>query len=583
MTRLITTLLLIAGASLELRAEMSVVLNPAVPSPVPVGYGLGLTAEVREAGPDPLVYRFRTRLAGGDFSLARDYAPGNTLEWTPGEREGSYQIEASVRNLTTGETSSTILPYEVVSQVNEGVPVINSTIHPLVFLYSAPPCPVGGRMKVQFRAGDGFAQNTPFKPCQQDVSMNFYLAGLRAETEYSVRHIVENDAKSIEGPELKLTTSPVEISVAAYKVLTPPTAGTNGILLQSSPFQLPVATDLSGNVIWYYSPRLSTFTRPEPGGFFLGLVSTPNSTPWNQVIRKFDLTGATVMETNAGRINEQLQAMGKRKINSFHHEARGTPDGRILVLADLEQIMTGVQGEDPVNVLADMILVLDGQMQVVWAWDAFDHLDVKRMATLGDTCGPVGGGCSYFFNAPISNDWLHGNSLQQTPDGDILYSARSQDWVIKIDYKQGKGNGAVVWRLGKDGDFQIDSTDPNPWFSHQHDPQFQFTNMSELTVFDNGNTRYEADQSITSRGQVYYIDEEKRVATPVLNADLGTYSLALGSSQKLANGNYHFNSGWGPGGTAQSIEVDPSGKIVYAIQAGVQQYRTFRMSDIYTP
>ena len=27
------------------------------------------------------------------------------------------------------------------------------------------------------------------------------------------------------------------------------------------------------------------------------------------------------------------------------------PDGRILVLADLEQIMTGVQGEDPVNVL----------------------------------------------------------------------------------------------------------------------------------------------------------------------------------------------------------------------------------------
>src|SRR6266545_4416613 len=101
MTRLIATLLLIAGASLELRAEMSVVLNPAVPSPVPVGFGLGLTAEVKEAGPDTLVYRFRTRLAGGEFSMARDYAPGNTLEWTPSEPEGLYQIEASVRNLTT--------------------------------------------------------------------------------------------------------------------------------------------------------------------------------------------------------------------------------------------------------------------------------------------------------------------------------------------------------------------------------------------------------------------------------------------------------------------------------------------------
>jgi len=164
--------------------------------------------------------------------------------------------------------------------------------------------------------------------------MNFYLAGMRAETEYSVRHMVESDSLSIEGPELTLTTPSVSLDIANYTVLTPPPPeAPNEVLLHSSPFQFPVATDLNGNLIWFYAPKLSTFTRPERGGFFFGLNETPNSDPWHQVLRKFDLTGATVMETNAGRINEQLLALGKRKINSFHHEVRGTPDGRILALA----------------------------------------------------------------------------------------------------------------------------------------------------------------------------------------------------------------------------------------------------------
>src|SRR5205814_6622409 len=172
----------------------------------------------------------------------------------------------------------------------------------------------------------------------------------------------------------------------------------------------------------------------------------------------------------------------------------------------------------------------DSNLQVLWSWDSFEHLDTHRKATLGDRCGPVGQGCSYFYLTPLANDWLHGNSLQETPDGNILYSARNQDWVIKIDYRNGQGTGAILWRLGKDGDFQIDSNDPNPWFSHQHDPQFEFGDRSILTLFDNGNVRYDADAEGThSRGQVLRIDEQNRLATLLLNADLGTYSFALGA------------------------------------------------------
>jgi len=344
-----------------------------------------------------------------------------------------------------------------------------------------------------------------------------------------------------------------------------------------------VATDLDGNLLWFYPENVTSLTRPEPGGYFFALIEPPTSNGTDHIVREFDLAGNTVAETNAGRINQQLAALGKRQIIAFHHEARRLRNGNIMMLAGTEQILTDVQGEGAVNVLGDMIIVLDRNLQVVWTWDAFEHLDARREAPLGDTCGPIGEGCVYFSLAPRANDWLHGNSLQETPDGHILYSSRSQDWLLKIDYSSGQGSGAVIWRLGKDGDFQADSTDPDPWFSHQHDSQIEFGSTSTVIVFDNSNGRYEFDSEAHSRGQVWKLDEANRTATLVLNADLGGYSYALGAAQKLSNGNYHFDLGWLPGGSSQSVEVDPDGNVVYAIEAGTQEYRTFRMRDMYTP
>jgi hypothetical protein len=232
-----------------------------------------------------------------------------------------------------------------------------------------------------------------------------------------------------------------------------------------------------------------------------------------------------------------------------------------------------------------MILVFDSQLNVVWTWDAFDHLDVTRKAVLGETC-VASAACAPYHLAADANDWTHGNCVSQTPDGNLLYSTRHQDWLIKIAYGQGGGDGHVIWRLGKDGDFSIGSTDSYPWFSHQHDANFEVGNPSELMLFDNGNTRVFALGSGNSRGQVLRLDEQNRVASVILNADLGVYSLALGAAQKLANGDYTFDAGFvlGPtGGTAFSIEVNASGKIVSEIEANTLVYRFFRMTDLYTP
>jgi uncharacterized protein (TIGR03437 family) len=335
--------------------------------------------------------------------------------------------------------------------------------------------------------------------------------------------------------------------------------------------------------VWYYPGTFSYLTRPAPGGYFFGVNEDPAQDPSGQLLREFDLAGTTVLETNAARVNEQLAALGKRQITSFHHEATLLPDGKILALAATEQMMTGIQGPAAVDVIGDMILVLDSNLQVVWTWDAFDHLDPHRLPTLGETCTPTGGGCPAFYLANQAVDWLHGNSLQLTPDGNILYSARHQDWVIKVAYNNGQGNGDVLWRLGKDGDFSIISPDPAPWFSHQHDPGFVPGDSTTLAVFDDGNVRRAADPNAHSRGQVLRLDEQNRVATLTLNADMGAYAYALGSAQRLANGNYHFDVGFiqGTADTARSVEVDATGQIVYDLQVSTPEYRSFRVHDLY--
>jgi len=159
---------------------------------------------------------------------------------------------------------------------------------------------------------------------------------------------------------------------------------------------------------------------------------------------------------------------------------------------------------------------------------------------------------------------------------------RHQDWVIKINYQNGAGSGDVMWRLGKDGDFTISADGPDPWFSHQHDPQF-LADGSTLILFDNSNVRHETDHVANSRGQVISLDEANRTASMMLNADLGAYCMALGSAEKLRNGNYYFHCGWSGDATSLLLEMDPAGQIVYALHAQAAEYRSFRMRDLYTP
>ena len=581
--RLPRNLALVLLLTVHLAAGVTISLQPSRPSPWQVGGIVTWTATPDTGAQDAFWYRFRARRIGFAFRVWKDFGPENKVEWTDAEYSGTFEIEAAARDRVTGSVSVATARYTLQSNAGADRPAIVPTSHPLVLLYSAPPCDAGSRMKVRFQSADGFTQDTSYKPCVGGLSINFYLAGLRAQTEYFIYHIIDTGDSFEAGTVLTYTTGAVSADLPATTLLSaPPFGAQEPILLQENVFASQLATDLAGRVVWYYpSAPLSFMTRPTGDGTFFGIIQDPQGDPWRQVLREFNLVGMPVRETNAGRVNEQLKERGKRPINAFHHEALRLPDGNIAVLGGVEQVLTNAQGTGAVNILGDVVIVLDSNLSLVWAWDSFDHLDVKRAATLGDQCLP--NACPPLQLGRSANDWTHGNGIEATSDGNLLVSLRNQDWIVKINYDSGEGNGDVMWRLGAGGDFKLVSAVQNGWFSHQHDPRFEPLSTDRLMVLDNGNVRRDTDPKATTRGQVYQIDEQTKTATLVFNADLGVYSLAVGSTERLSNGNYWFDAGFLPDASGICNEVDSNGRSLFSVRTAAPVYRSYRLANLYSP
>ena len=583
---------------------ISVTLAPSPASPQPVGTQTHWTATGSDSDPGNLTYRWQVG-AGPTSYVVRDYHRSNIFDWTPTTSEGSYKISVTVKNQSTGNTATTVALFTVTSNITGTTPVVHATSHPLVALYSAPACPMGGYMRVAFQTGSEAAQATPWKPCAAGLSMNFLVAGMRASTLYYMVHQVSLSGSVSTGPLRSFTTGALPSTLpfpAASATIGPDsrTAVQESVVLQCSinfpgaPASLPTAMDLSGRILWYYAPFASpdqngtSIYRPLAGGaMLLSANDTTSTLVHQQILRQIDLLGNSTRETNVSRVSEQLVAMGQDPITSFHHDAIRLPNGHLIALASVERLLTNVQGPGSVDVVGDMLVELDLNLQVVWSWNSFDHMDTSRMAVLGETCTNGQAGCPPVTLAPIANDWLHSNSVNySSSDGNLIVSMRHQDWVIKIDYANGSGTGNLVWRLGNQGDFTISpaSTDPYPWFSHQHQAEYDVPGKPLISLFDDGTARKALFPSANSRGQAYWLNEAAHTVIQVLNADLGSYSSAFGSAQLLANGNFTFGSGLittTPAPSNQSVEVLLNGTVDYVLQSSGPSYRNFRMYNLY--
>jgi hypothetical protein len=600
--------MLLATAALAscLSAAITVTFTPSVPSPQPVGTTIIWTASATDTDAGAFDYSFSVSNNGGAFQTFQDYDVSNVYAWTPSLRESSFTVKVIARNMSTVQTATVTAPFTITAIVPvAGPPAITAAANPLVALYSAPGCPTGSFVRVKFTNGTTL-QRTAALACSPTATTNLYVAGMLPSTTYQMNYEVVTGSTVTSGPVLPFTTGVIDPTVNFPPISIPLTGFTDTkqqvLLLNAQDYTppslyFPFATDLTGRVIWYY-PQLGVpqqqspyDMRPAAGGTILLLINNPNTPNLDQqIFREIDLAGNTIRQTSATHISQQLTGQGKYPIISFTHDAIRLTNGHTILLGSQEQIYpAGTQGATaPVDILGDVIIDLNANLQVVWSWSAYDYLDINRPATLGETCTAHEYGCPPIHLAPVANDWLHCNSINYVPaDGSLLLSCRNQDWVFKIDYGNETGTNDVLWTLGLGGSFTMTGTaDPYPWFSHQHDVEFVPGSTTQITVFDDGNTRVSQNPGEDSRGQALTIDQAALTASLLLNADMGVYAVACGSAQLLDNGNYHFDTGWVPqtvgSPQAQSVEVTPGGSIIYSLNDTTVTYRTYRMSTLYS-
>lgn len=412
---------------------------------------------------------------------------------------------------------------------------------------------------------------------QPAAIVRILVAGMKASTTYHMRaHLVWPDGRTWVDqdhtfttgalPGGVLTTPTTSINVSQPTAGMSPAPGVELLCLNAA-----VVSDLQGNVIWYY-PAVATPIKLMSNGHFIMNLSKD--------LREVDLAGNTIRDVSVAQVNQALPAIGRSfTILNFSHDVLVLPNGHWITIGQVSQDYTNLSGySGTVAVLGDVVVDIDPSGNVVWAWSAFDYLDVNR----------------HGFSFP---DWTHSNALVYTGDGNLLISMRAQSWILKLDYGNGTGSGNVLWRLGEGGDFTITGSDPSQWFYGQHYPNILSVDgsQSSMAVYDDGNFRLDANgvacgssssaPTCYTRATIFQIDETTNVATLLWQDLPGFFSYWGGSIGTLSNGDVEFDSSdpWNAA-SSQINEVTPiqSPQIVWQMNInGQNAYRAFRIPSLY--
>lgn len=170
--------------------------------------------------------------------------------------------------------------------------------------------------------------------------------------------------------------------------------------------------------------------------------------------------------------------------------------------------------------------------------------------------------------------YSHANSVDRTPEGDYLYSARHADTIYKISGT----DGSIIWRLG--GSKSNFERSQDVVFSRQHDVRFRNQNSTHIFISILDNAKGQDDQPNThdfSRGLLLAIDEQNlQVSIEAQYDHPYGESHALvprrGNYQALPNGNVFM--GWSE--RALHAEYTPDGKLIWDALLQVDWMGTYR-------
>ena len=260
--------------------------------------------------------------------------------------EGVYSIEVVAKDFTSGESATKTVKFEVTPLVTGSAPVVAPTANPLVSIFGTPACATGSSVRVSFQediAGAPPATITNWVNCHPTLTSNFEIAGVYPNTMYKIFAQTTTGTKVVNGPTLTYQTGvlPTSIPFPTFTLLTNPNPDTaqpiilhNLIQLGSGTIYPDVATDLAGNIIWYYyandAGHSELLTRPLQNGTFL---SIENGAAWNpaatdgQFLRQVDLAGNVIRETNTGVLQQELLALGATDAQACNAITKPAPVG----------------------------------------------------------------------------------------------------------------------------------------------------------------------------------------------------------------------------------------------------------------
>ena len=328
-------------------------LRPALASPERIGATVDWTAKATDTNPGPLTFQFNVAPPKGAFSTVKQFNLGAlsggtwkslVFAWALTATNGVYRVQVVATDFTSGESDSKTVSFKVTSPVTGVNPVVQETQNPLVALFTAPPCTSGSAMRVSFQPQSGSvpATTTNWAACQAPGAMTFEIAGMYPSTAYNLYSQVSTGSNTVNGPTVSFTTGslPASVTFPTFTAGIPDSAGDPNRVLFYGPWDADgktgypdVATDLSGNIVWYNSPNdpahLTMLVRPLPTGF-LAIQFGPT---WNpavqqyQVLRQYAWAGNIVRETNTGNCAAATDGPGEPGRGALQHDSVAAASG----------------------------------------------------------------------------------------------------------------------------------------------------------------------------------------------------------------------------------------------------------------
>ena len=467
--------------------------------------------------------------------------------------------------------------------------------------------PSPGKVSVEFGKTTDYGRNTWQVPSPATGgSVKVLVAGMIANTLYHMRaRVTLDNGATYTDADHTCTTGTPQPTTAVQTTTANGATPQPGIEIWNTAIPSNVlqafATDLDGNVIWSYLYHGSVADLIQgiqqlPNGDMLMLISylssitVTNTAGLVNELREIDLAGNTVRSVTMDQLNQKLATSNLRdgdgnvySFRGFHHSLVALPNGHWIVLTDYRKNYTDLPGYPGITpVLGDAIVDIDPDGNPDWVWNTFDHLDVNR----------------HLMNFP---DWTHSNGLlYSSDDHNLLLSIRHQNWIIKINFQEGQGSGAVMWRLGEGGDFKLmGGSDPTDWFYAQHGLSFfspHTTGLFRLGLMDNGNDRIfptgkvdckplaPTTSTCYSTIPVLEISETNMTATLVTHytPPPSYFTFFGGNVEQLPNGNIHANFGSTVSGAiVQELNAQTTQVIWQGTTPSGDQFHTYRWPSLY--